>query len=119
MTNRPALRTQDNVFTLPLPKGKTEAVYFDEGRDKDRAHGLALRIREGGSRKWAYFYRWHGKQQKITIGEATTWTLTQARQEAKRLGLLAERDRKNPSDARKAEKIAATNRPKTFGGGDR
>ena len=49
------LTQQGDVFALPLPKGRAEIVYFDEGKAKDKAHGLGLRIREGGSRKWVYF----------------------------------------------------------------
>ncbi len=54
------LTSQGDVFSLSLPKGKTELLHFDRGKPKARAHGLALRLRAGGTRKWVYFYRWGG-----------------------------------------------------------
>jgi integrase len=88
-----SLRKQGDVFSLPVPKrtdkGDSEFLYFDEGNPKDRAHRLALRVRENGSRKWIYFYRWGGKQQRFTIGDASDdpkgWTLTKARGKAHEL----------------------------------
>ena len=50
------LRAQADIFRLPMPK-TGEAVYFDEGKPRDRAPGLALRIRAAGSRKFVFFYR--------------------------------------------------------------
>ena len=38
-----ALRTQDDVYRLLLPKDRGEVVYFDEGKDRERVSGLALR----------------------------------------------------------------------------
>ena len=88
-----SLRKQGDVFSLPAPKrtdkGDSECLYFDEGSPKDRAHRLALRVRENGSRKWIYYYRWGGKQQRFTIGDASDdpkgWTLTKARGKAHEL----------------------------------
>jgi integrase len=98
-----ALTQQSDVFALPLPKGRAEIVYFDEGKAKDKAHGLGLRIREGGSRKWVYFYRWNGKQQKLTIGDANNdpngWTLARARSRATELRVMLN-DGKNPNAER-------------------
>jgi len=87
------LRKQGDVFSLPKPastdKGDAEFLYFDEGTDGVRAHRLALRVRENGSRKWIYFYRWGGKQQRHTIGDASNdpngWTLAKARGRAHEL----------------------------------
>ena len=73
-----ALRSQTDVLKLPSPKSG-EAVYFDNGNPKDRATGLALRVRAAGSRKFVFFYRLAGRQLKYTIGDATSWTLDKAR----------------------------------------
>jgi integrase len=75
-----ALRTQTDISRLPTPK-RGEAVYFDEG--KDRAAGLALRVRAAGSRKFVFFYRLGGRLQKLTIGDAASWTLDKARAHAR------------------------------------
>jgi hypothetical protein len=77
MSTEQALRTQADVFRLPLPQNG-EAVYFDEGKPKDRASELALRIRAAGSRKFVFFYRLGGRLLKFTIGDASSWILDQA-----------------------------------------
>lgn len=79
------LRTDKDVFRLPEPK-KGERLYFDKGAEKDRAKGLALRVRRN-SRIWTYYYRSpEGKSRQYPIGPATSndngWTLAKARSEA-------------------------------------
>jgi integrase len=78
------LRTQEDVLRLPAPK-VGETVYFDEGRPKDRATGLALRVRSAGSRKFVFFYRLGGRLLKYTIGDASSWPLAKARETARKL----------------------------------
>ena len=89
------LHAQADVFRLPTPKAG-EAVYFDEGRPRDRAPGLALRIRSAGSRKFVFFYRLGGRQLKYTIGDASGWTLDKARATARDLRVKVERG-ENPA----------------------
>jgi integrase len=112
MTSSLALRRQEDVFTLPLPPGKQEYVYFDDGKPKDRVHGLALRIREGGSRKWVYMYRWGGKLRRDTIGDASNnsagWTLAKARAQAAEWRLLVN-NKKDPRRERELAEASATN----------
>ena len=66
---------------------KLEVRVFD-GAGKDRAKGLALRVRADGSRTWAFYYRFGGKQRRLTIGGAsddpTGWTLAKARSQGAR-----------------------------------
>jgi hypothetical protein len=95
MSTEQALRTQADVFRLPLPQNG-EAVYFDEGKPKDRASGLALRIRAAGSRKFVFFYRLGGRLLKFTIGDASSWTLDQARANARGLRVKVDRG-ENPA----------------------
>jgi integrase len=98
------LHAQADVFRLPTPKAG-EAVYFDEGRPRDRAPGLALRIRSAGSRKFVFFYRLGGRQLKYTIGDASGWTLDKARATARDLRVKVERG-ENPAverDSRRAD----------------
>lgn len=101
-----ALRTQADVSSLELPSGKTEALFFDEGKTKDRAPGLALRVREGGSRKFVFLSRHAGKQIKITIGDAHSWTLDKARAAARDFRVKIDKG-ENPA-TEKAERRAAS-----------
>lgn len=103
------LKTQSDVFSLPVPDGKprttargqispwNEAVYFDEG-DRKRISGLGLRVRAGGVRSWVYFHRWAGKQVKLTIGPATEYTLAQARERVEEIKVESRRQQKSPSE---------------------
>ncbi len=99
-----ALRTQADVFKLPLPE--TEAVYFDDGKPKDRAAGLALRIRKAGSRKFVFFYRHGGRLLKLTIGDATSWTLDKARSAARGYRVQVEKG-ENPAIEKAAKRTAS------------
>lgn len=103
-----ALKTQSDVAKLPAGKGET--VYFDDGKPRERVTGLALRAREGGSRKWVYFYRWAGKQKKLTIGDATGITLDQARAKAREQHSLLTGN-KNPIEVQRTERQARHIRP--------
>jgi integrase len=109
MSTEQALRTQADVFRLPVPKSG-EAVYFDAGKPKDRAHGLALRIREAGSRKFVFFYRLGGRLLKFTIGDAADdakgWTLDKARARARELRVRVERG-ENPAIEKAAQRADA------------
>jgi integrase len=100
-----ALRTQDDVFALAKPTDG-EAVYFDEGKPKDRAPGLALRIREAGSRKFVYFYRHGGRLRKHTIGDAAAWSLSKARQAARALRVQID-DGENPAIEKATQRAAS------------
>jgi integrase len=63
------LKSQADVGKIFVPRGRTEIVVYDESRD--RARGLALRVRPGNSRKWVFIYRDRdGKQRKFLIGDA-------------------------------------------------
>ena len=48
--------------------------HFDAGYP-----GLALRVSYGGSRSWVYFYRWQGKQKRLTLGPWPALDLAKAR----------------------------------------
>jgi integrase len=99
------LRAQADIFRLPIPK-TGEAVYFDEGKPRDRAPGLALRIRAAGSRKFVFFYRLGGRQLKYTIGDAGGWTLDKARVAARCLRVKVENG-ENPADERASRRADA------------
>src|SRR5262249_50948440 len=87
-----------------------EAVYFDQGKASERVAGLALRVRAEGSRRWVFHYRFGGKSQRITIGDASAWSLDKARARARELRVMIDTG-VNPADARTAAKIEAAKRP--------
>lgn len=91
------LQSKSDVFKLPKPTGgQTERLYADRGRDK--AKGLALRVRDdgsaNGSRVWMFFYRHGGAQKRYTIGAASTdpagWNLDKARSRARELRVIVD-----------------------------
>ncbi len=73
--------TETTVRTLKLGKNSAEEIIFDNG--KGGVPGLGLRIREGGSRKWIFQYRFGGQQRRDTIGTAAALTLEAARKKAR------------------------------------
>jgi integrase len=99
-----AFKKSTEVHRLSVPK-TGEILHFDEGKPSERVAGLALRIRAGGSRKYVFFYRLGGRQLKYTIGDATAWTLDEARAEARRLRVKVDRG-ENPG-AEKTERTEA------------
>src|SRR5262245_5364125 len=78
----PALSTQEDVHKLPAPESG-ETLFFDRGKETVRVSGLALRVRSAGSRRWCFYYRFAGKQQRLAIGDAADITLDKARQKAR------------------------------------
>jgi integrase len=88
------LTKQADVFALPAPK-EHDAVYFDKGPNKDRVAGLALRVGFRGYRTWAFYYRFNGKQKRLTLGD-TSLTLDAARQIARK-HRIALADGKDPA----------------------
>src|SRR5262245_60857465 len=107
------LATQADVHSLPRPK-QGETVYFDEGRDKDRVNGLALRVRESGSRSFVFFYRFAGRLKKYTLGDASAWTLDAARGEARKLRVEFLDKQKDPAAA-KAKRMSDARNVVLFG----
>ena len=83
-----------------------EALYYDQGKDKDRVTGLALRLRAGGSRRWMFFYRFGGKQQRINIGDATATDLEAARKKARQYRVALDNG-ENPKFEKISKLVAA------------
>lgn len=106
------LKSQKDVFGLPLPK-KLEAAYFDAGPPKDRAKGLALRVRANKSRTWAFYYRFAGKLRRLTIGAASDdksgWTLKRAREKARALRVTLDEGHDPAAERKRLEEETARN----------
>jgi integrase len=105
------LKGKDDVFRLALPKApRLESAYFDAA-SKDRAKGLALRVRADGSRTWAFYYRFGGKQRRLTIGPASDdpkgWTLAKARSRARELRVALDTGIDPAADRKRKEAEAA------------
>src|SRR5262245_52248185 len=83
--------TNGVVGKISLPKGKSDAVFFD-----DDLTGFGLRIRAGGSRKYVLHYRQAGVQRRHTIGNANVMTVEEARRRARKV-LVAVDDGKDPA----------------------
>ena len=70
--------TQTMVDSMKLPAGKDEDTIADSA-----APGLKLRIRKEGARVYVFQRRFAGQHPKITIGDASSWTLEAARRKAR------------------------------------
>jgi integrase len=73
------MRRQE-ISTLELPAGKKDHMVPDS-----IVPGLALRLREGGSRTWVFSYRVGIKQRRMTLGSASVISVQEARRKATQL----------------------------------
>ena len=89
-----------------LPKGKAEAIIFD-----DDIVGFAVRIRAGGSKVWMYQYRLGGRQRRVTLGAVTALPAARARDIARDLHAKVRLGGDPASDKAEARQAAA----ETFG----
>jgi integrase len=72
--------TVKSVKAVQLPKGKTEAIVFD-----DDVPGFGLRIREGGSRTLILQYKIGEKHRRMALGSVAAVNFADTRKEAERL----------------------------------
>jgi integrase len=72
--------TATTVRTEELPKGKREAIFFD-----DDIPGFGLRLREGGSRSFIFQYKLGPRHRRLSLGKASPATLTEMRKTAAKL----------------------------------
>src|SRR6516225_1579211 len=72
--------TATTVRTEELPKGKSEAIFFD-----DEIPGFGLRLREGGSRSFIFQYKQGAKGRRMALGIASPDTIGDARKAAAKL----------------------------------
>jgi integrase len=79
---KPIKLTQTIVDTMKVSAGKDEDTIADAA-----APGLKLRIRREGARVYIFQRRFAGQHPKITIGDASSWSLEKARQKARELAV--------------------------------
>jgi integrase len=72
--------TVKSVKAVQLPKGKAEAIFFD-----DDVPGFGLRVREGGSRSLIFQYKIGEKHRRMALGSANAVDFAATRKEAEKL----------------------------------
>lgn len=75
-TNKGAKMLTDTAIKKLKPSDKCTHGKVDKYTD---GNGLQLWVRHTGVKSWVIAYRWHGKQQSMTIGTYPTISLQQAR----------------------------------------
>jgi integrase len=72
--------TTKAIASAALPKGKSDAIFFD-----DEMPGFGLRLRASGFRTFVFQYRMGHATRRLTLGSATAATLAMARKKAAEL----------------------------------
>jgi integrase len=72
--------TATTIRTAAIPKGKSEAIFFD-----DDLPGFGLRVREAGSRGFIFQYKLGTKQRRMALGAASALSLASVRKTAEQL----------------------------------
>src|SRR6516165_10521354 len=72
--------TDKALAVLTLPKGKHEAIFFD-----DDLAGFGVRLRAGGATRWIFQYKIGAQHRRITLGSTTALTAPRARATAAEL----------------------------------
>jgi integrase len=98
--------SQRSIAALALPKGRTEAIFFD-----DEVPGFGLRL-QGTSRRFVVQYKLGAKHRRMTLGSTTALGLTEARDSAKDI-LARVRLGKDPAGEKDAARKSATDRCET------
>ena len=70
--------TATNVRTLTVPRGRTEAVFFD-----DDVAGFGVRVKPSGARSYVMCWKIAGEHRRITIGSITDIDFGKAKNRAK------------------------------------
>ncbi|MEX8492796.1 Arm DNA-binding domain-containing protein, partial [Sphaerotilus sp.] len=92
--------TAGRIASATCPDGKTQAFLWD-----DTAPGLAVRVTAAGDRAFIFQSRLNGAVLRITIGKPESWSIPEARTEARRLQTLV--DKGTDPRAEKAATIAS------------
>jgi integrase len=70
--------TASNVKSLTVPRGRTEAVYFD-----DEVKGFGVRVKPSGARSYIMAWKVGGEHRRITIGAVSEIDFGKAKNRAK------------------------------------
>src|SRR6516162_5712727 len=72
--------TDKTLATLTVPKGRSEAIVFD-----DDLPGFGLRLRAGGAARWIYQYDIGPRTRRMTLGSTAALPAARARAAAAEL----------------------------------
>ncbi|HUW38097.1 MAG TPA: integrase family protein [Rhodocyclaceae bacterium] len=75
----------DRVAKLRCEPGKQQTIHWD-----GKTPGLGLRITAADARAYIFETRLHGKTLRLTVGDARTWTVGKAQDEATRLKAMCD-----------------------------
>jgi integrase len=101
----------DVVATITARLKALEIKILTTGRYSDGGN-LYLVVDEGGSKRWVFLYRWHGKQIEAGGGSISKVTLKQARDWASEgRAMLRERPPRNPKTVWQQQRRATTTVP--------
>jgi integrase len=106
---------RDGTPTRAINKRKLSQAYVARQRPQPnpfltwdtKADGLVLQIRPNDKRSFKFIYSIRGRVRWYSIGDATAWSLAEARDEARRLRVLVDKGH-DPQADRKAETSAGT-----------
>jgi integrase len=93
--------TENRVRRFSCPAGKDYELNWDTEQ-----RGLGVRVTKNGARSYVFESRVHRRTVRVTIGDVDDWKLGEARKEARRLKVLADRG-VNPRDERRAKAAEA------------
>jgi integrase len=77
--------TAGRVNGYKCKAGKQQSIYWD-----DKTPGLGLRVTAAGARSYIFETSLHNKTIRLTIGDARTWSVGKAQEEATRLKVLTD-----------------------------
>lgn len=92
--------TETSVLKLKLQPGQADEFFFDE-----KIPGFGVRIRDGGSRKYLFQYRYGGKSRRLIFGEVGSLDFGEAQKRARRARVALD-DGKDPAFEKAANKAA-------------
>jgi integrase len=95
------------VRALEPPASGNKIIYDDADGGAKGVRGFGIRVTAAGSRSFVLNYRVAGVERRHTIGRWPTWTVTAARDEAKRLRRLVDQGH-DPAQQRRQDREAPT-----------
>ena len=91
--------TSGRIGALTCKAGQAQTMYRDA-----KTRCLGLRITKNGNKSFIFETWFNGKSLRSTIGDASTWSITQAQTEARRLKVLTDQG-VDPREAKEREKV--------------
>jgi len=77
--------TAPKIATFTCPTGKSQAFLWDA-----KTPALGLRVTSSNAKSYIFETWFNGKSLRMTIGDVSTWSISKAQQEARRLKVLTD-----------------------------